>query len=156
MPMLFVRQPPGCLRRLIAAIAWVALASAQTLTPPPDPRVGKGAVATAPTIPAETVTLDAMQVRAKNDDPGFDATGMGSYEQQLRDTPFSNDMISLDGDEDDTGALEVTQELQQIATPSAVDLATGDTRLSLRGFPTPLMRNGFSTTGARDMLNTSR
>lgn len=104
----------------------------------------------------EAVKLDAVQVEAKSDDPGFDSTGMGSYEHQLKDPPFSNDLISADAIEDDPLALELTGELQQIASPSPVDLATGDSRLALRGFPTPLLRNGFVTMGASDMLNTSR
>ncbi len=104
----------------------------------------------------EAVKLDAMEVQATSEDVDFDATGMGSYEHQLRDTPFSNDMITAEAIEDDPLAMEMAGELQQIASPSAVDLATGDTRLSLRGFPTPLLRNGFVTMGASDMLNTSR
>lgn len=104
----------------------------------------------------KAVKLDPVMVEATNEDPGFDATGMGSYEQQLRDVPFSNDMITVEEAEDDPLALELADELQQIANPSPVDLATGDTRLSLRGFPTPRMRNGFVTMGASDMLNTSR
>jgi iron complex outermembrane receptor protein len=40
--------------------------------------------------------------------------------------------------------------------PSAVDLATGDTRLSLRGFPAPLLRDGFVHLGVPDVLNTGR
>lgn len=112
--------------------------------------------ATAAARAEEAVRLEAVQVQAKADDPGFDATGMGSYEHQLRDTPFSNDMISAEALEDDPLGMELTTELQQIANPSPVDLATGDTRLSLRGFPTPLLRNGFVTMGASDMLNTSR
>jgi len=154
--MFFVKQRPGFWRLLLAASGLVALGHAQALTGTAEPPDKTGALPAVQKISDETVTLDAMQVRAKNDDPGFDATGMGSYEQQLRDSPFSNDMISLDNEDDDQGSLDVSHELQQIATPSAVDLATGDTRLSLRGFPTPLMRNGFSTTGARDRLNTSR
>ncbi len=154
--MLFVMQRLGFWRVLLANVGLVAFGYAQAVTGVAEPQGKSPTAVSAQKVSDDTVRLDPMQVQAKNDDPGFDATGMGSYEQQLRDTPFSNDMISLDNDDDDQGSLEVAHELQQIATPSAVDLATGDTRLSLRGFPTPLMRNGFSTTGARDMLNTSR
>ncbi len=104
----------------------------------------------------EVVKVSPVEVRARNDDPGFDATGMGSYEQQLRDSPFSNDLISAESLEDDPGAMEIQAELVQIANPSAVDLATGDSRVALRGFPSPLLRNGFTTMGSSDMLNTTR
>lgn len=154
--MFFAKHLPSFCRLLLALAGIGVFGQAQTVTPTDSSPEKTGPTSAAAKVLSETITLDPMQVRAKNDDPGFDATGMGSYEQQLRDSPFSNDLITLDSDDDDPGAMEVTQELQQIATPSAVDLATGDTRLSLRGFPTPLMRNGFSTTGARDMLNTSR
>jgi len=102
------------------------------------------------------VRLEAVEVKAKLDDVGFDATGMGSYEHQLRDTPFSNDMISADAVEDDPAHADIPLELALIATPSAVDLATGDSRVGLRGFPTPLLSNGFVRMGGIDVLNTAR
>lgn len=104
----------------------------------------------------ETVKLDKVEVRAADGDEGYDATGFGSYEQQLRDVPFANDLIAIGELEDHPMEVEVRSELRQIATPSPVDLATGDSRLALRGFPTPVLRNGFVTMGASDMLNTSR
>lgn len=105
----------------------------------------------------ETVRLGPLKVNARSDAPvHFDPTGMGSYEQQLRDPTFSNDLVSMDLDDEEPAALQVAEELRFIASPSPVDLATGDTRLSLSGFPTPLLRNGFVTMGALDMLNTSR
>lgn len=125
---------------------------AQAVTPPPETK--PKAEATKPA--EEPVTLAPVEVQARNDDPGYDATGMGSYEQQLRDAPFTNDLISPELLDDDPNAFELRTELRQVATPSPVDLATGDTRLALRGFPTPVLRNGFVTMGASDMLNTSR
>lgn len=110
-----------------------------------------------PVFREETVELGPMEVRAdREDDPFFDGTGMGTYEQQLRDMPFANELTSAEALEDDPVAMELVGELRQIAHPSAVDLATGDSRVSLRGFPTPLLRNGFVTMGMPDMLNTSR
>lgn len=119
-----------------------------------------------PTLPApakppaatgdEPLQLDRLEVKAKPDDPGFDATGMGSYEHQLRDEPFSNDLISAEAIEDNATTADVATELGLIATPSAVDLATGDSRVSLRGFPTPLLVNGFARMGGLDVLNTAR
>jgi iron complex outermembrane receptor protein len=144
---------------LLVATGAAASVCAQSLPSLPKSAENPAAdtVSRGQTVGVETaVQLDAVQVEARFDDKGYDATGMGSYEQQLRDTPFSNDLIAGDGAEDDPLAIELTHEMQQVARPSAVDLATGDTRLSLRGFPTPMLRNGFVTMGASDMLNTSR
>jgi hypothetical protein len=118
-----------------------------------DPAIPAGIVRASDEPPVE---LDRMEVKARLEDAGYDATGMGSYEQQLRDIPFSNDMISVDAIEDDPTTAEVTAELAIIATPSAVDLATGDSRVGLRGFPTPQMSNGFVRMGGIDVLNTAR
>ncbi len=102
------------------------------------------------------VVLERVDVQARSEDEDFDPTGMGSYEQQLREAPFSNDLISTEALEDDPAALELALELGQVATPSAVDLATGDSRVGLRGFPTPLLSNGFVRMGGIDLLNTGR
>jgi iron complex outermembrane receptor protein len=104
----------------------------------------------------EPVKMEQFHVSAKPGDEGFDATGMGSYENQLRDPLFSNDLISVEALEDDPLAIELKTELGLIATPSAVDLATGDSRVGLRGFPTPLLSNGFVRMGGIDVLNTAR
>jgi iron complex outermembrane recepter protein len=104
----------------------------------------------------EPVKMERFHVSAKPSDEGFDPTGTGSHEQQLRDPPFSNDMISADAVEDDPLAMELKTELGIIATPSPVDLATGDSRAGLRGFPTPLLTNGFVRMGGIDVLNTAR
>ena len=81
---------------------------------------------------------------------------MGSYEHQLHDAPFSNDLISAEAIEDSPTTADIAMELGLIATPSAVDLATGDSRVGLRGFPTPLLTNGFVRMGGIDVLNTAR
>jgi iron complex outermembrane receptor protein len=139
-----------------SAPAPVALPAAAPV--PPAGPVAPAAPATAAKTPAadETVVLDRVDVQARPDDKGFDSTGMGSYEHQLRDPAFSNDMISADAIEDDAAALELVHELAHIATPAAVDLATGDSRVGLRGFPTPLLTNGFVRMGGIDVLNTAR
>jgi iron complex outermembrane receptor protein len=98
------------------------------------------------------VQLSEVEVRVDRDGDGFDATGMGSHEQQLLDAPFTNDLVLLEAVDDPV----LDDQLQQIANPSPVDLATGDARINLRGFPTPILRNGFVTMGANDMLNTGR
>lgn len=156
--MILAKQRPALVWLLWGAVGLMPQGHAQAIAPVAAPAapVANSPANRAAGVPGETVKLEAVTVEATSEDVGFDATGMGSYEQQLRDIPFSNDLISSESEEDDPAAVDVANELQQIAMPSAVDLATGDSRLSLRGFPTPLMRNGFMTMGASDMLNTSR
>lgn len=146
-------------RWLFAGAACVAVGQLAAQTPAAAPAAA--AVATTITEGARTsdegpMKLPSVEVTAKADEAGFDATGMGSYEHQLRDTPFSNDMISAEAMEDDPAAMELAAELELIATPSAVELATGDSRVGLRGFPTPLLSNGFVRMGGIDALNTAR
>ena len=135
-------------RLLSAALAWVILFGSAHLPAQTSP--------TAAPRDDDPVQLERMDVQARSDDAGYDATGMGSYQQQLRDSPFSNDLISIDAMEDDALEIEIASELATIATPSAVDLATGDSRVGLRGFPTPLLSNGFPRMGGMDLLNTGR
>jgi len=153
---------------LVAGVLGVAGGSAMAQTAPVPrengvvPATGKAgtgrksaAEVTAVTA-EEPVKLERVDVQARLEDAGYDATGMGSYEHQLRDSPFSNDMISADAIEDDPAAMEIASELAFVATPSVVDLATGDSRVGLRGFPTPLLSNGFVRMGGIDVLNTGR
>lgn len=109
-----------------------------------------------PITPAEVVRLEKVEVEAKGAQVGFDPTGLGSNEAQLHEAPFSNELALQGIFDDDPLEVEVNFELGQIRSPSAVDLATGDTRLSLRGFPAPLLRDGFVHLGVPDLLNTGR
>lgn len=97
------------------------------------------------------VQLNPYKVHPDEDDD-YDTTGLDSYEREMLDQPFTNELVVLPPVEDAVADVQ----LAQIANPSPVNLATGDARLSLRGFPTPLLRNGCVTLGASDMLNTSR
>lgn len=144
------------IRRAGAALAaaFAGECIAQKTTEESSSRVGKPATEAAAGV-GETVKLEPVEVRAA-DDAGYDRTGFGYYEQQLRESPFSNDLISSELVTDHPLTIEIRNELRQIAAPAEVDLATGDARLALRGFPAPLLRNGFVTMGASDMLNTSR
>src|SRR5690606_18822529 len=139
----------GCAMGMFGALG------AQTVGPVAD-RAPAGNTAELHPMDDPVVKLDAVEVSAGLDDPEFDGTGMGSYEHQLRETPFWNDMISIEALEDDPAAAEVAAELAAIAAPSAVDLATGDSRVGLRGFPTPQMSSGFVGMGGIDFLNTAR
>jgi iron complex outermembrane recepter protein len=117
---------------------------------------GKASGADAVAPEESPVKLERVEVSARAGDDSVDATGMGSHEHQLRDPTFSNDLISADAIEDDPVAMEIAAELGIITTPSAVDLATGDSRVGLRGFPTPLLTNGFVRMGGIDVMNTAR
>jgi hypothetical protein len=105
----------GCACSVLGPVAAQTAAS-----PPADLATSAAVVARTPRFD-ETVELERMEVKARLEDAGYDATGMGSYEHQLRDSPFSNDMISAEALEDDPAAVEVATELAVIATPSAVD-----------------------------------
>jgi iron complex outermembrane receptor protein len=114
---------------------------------------------TAPAVTPEglVLKLDDLEVHATEDDEGFDSTGMGSLEQQMRDEPFSNDLIrASDYTLEDGLALDTAAELSVAANPNPADRISGDERLNLRGFPTPVMRNGFAQLGVTETLNTMR
>lgn len=156
------------LRRLAARLrflAGAAVVAGPALSAPtkPHPPESDGAVVTparenAPS-PGEKTTpimLERVDVQARWEDENFDPTGMGSYEAQLRDAPFTNDLIAVEAFEDEPAAVEIATEMNLIGTPSAVDMATADSRVGLRGFPTPLLSNGFVRMGGIDLLNTAR
>lgn len=140
------------------ALLLAAGAAAQVKRPEPDGPVITATVETkAGQGPGEApIVLEKIDVQAKTEGGNYDATGMGSYEQQLRDASFTNDLISAEALEDDAAAMEISLELARVATPAAVDLATGDSRVGLRGFPTPLLTNGFVLMGGVDLLNIGR
>lgn len=148
-------HPLRPLRWLIAggALLGMATASAQIKPPPRDEPL---TVRSAAVITGETVRLEQVDVRARFEDEDFDATGMGSYENQLRDASFSNDMISAEAEEENKATTAVAKEMAAVATPAAIDLATGDSRVGLRGFPTPLLSNGFVRMGGVEVLNVAR
>lgn len=119
--------------------AFLAL-RAQTVTP-----------ATEPPVQLEPLTVNAA------DDAEYDATGMGSLDEQLRDEPFANDLTKpVDTQLEENMVADLGGELAAVAQPSPADRITGEERLNLRGFPTPIMRNGFAQLGITDYLNTAR
>eukprot|EP01035_Chromulina_nebulosa_P058150 gene58150-79644_t len=120
------------------------------------PVAPRGPAPLSPIAEADVVQLEKVEIEAKGDQAGFDRTGLGSNESQLYEAPFSNDLVRQGLLDDDPAEVELKFELGQVRTASAVDLATGDTRLSLRGFPAPLLRNGFVHLGMPDLLNTAR
>jgi len=102
----------------------------------------------------DPINLDPVIIDAKNDPGEFDETGMGAHDAELKDPPFSNDLITASR-EDSEAVGELNLELGLIATPSPADLVSGLNRLNLRGFPTPRLRNGFIQLGVPEVLNAS-
>jgi len=98
------------------------------------------------------VRLDPLLVGAESEDMNYDATGMGSMEAEMTEPPFSNDMI-MSNSEDSENVGEINMELGLIAATSPADLVAGVSRLNLRGFPTPRLRNGFSQSGVPEVVN---
>ena len=146
--MLFPSFPfsPQVAHLILLGLAFSSRLGAQVKPPvPPEPLTA-----------AEIVRLEKVEVEAKAADRGYDPTGLSSNEAQLYEAPFSNDLVMQGLMDDDPGEVELKFELAQVRTASAVDLATGDTRLSLRGFPAPLLRDGFVHLGVPDVLNTGR
>lgn len=102
------------------------------------------------------VVLDLLRVDGAADED-YDPTGMGSFEEQMRDEPFSNDLIRLVDFADEGGlTLDMSSELAIVANPSPADRIASEDRLNLRGFPTPVLRNGFIRVGLPETLNTQR
>lgn len=135
---------PAHRRRLVLSLVLIAAAALHAQTAAPQP-----------SEPA--VKLDPLAVTATSEDEGYDATGMGSLDEQLRDEPFANDLVKpVDTQLDEAMATDLGGELAAVAQPSPADRITGEERLNLRGFPTPVMRNGFVQLGIADMLNTAR
>ena len=108
-----------------------------------------------PVAPAsEPVRLEEITVLTSEDD--YDVTGMGSFEEEMHDAPFANDLISAADFLLTDAHQEVITELAAIAEPSPADRIAGGDRLNLRGFPTPALRNGFIQVGMPETLNTAQ
>lgn len=83
----------------------------------------------------------------------WDETNLGAGEAELRDGLFGNDFLD-DLDFFSTGVHGVLAvELARINEPPPVDLVAGEIRQSFRGFPTPVLRNGFAQIGMPETLN---
>jgi len=139
---------------LFGAAAWgQAVAPAPVELPKPDPR---RAAATPVPVEEPVIQLGKYDVIATAEDDGYDATGLGSFEQQMRDEPFSNDLISAEEFSLDADNMELAGELAAVAETSPADRIAGEDRLNLRGFPTPMLRNGFIQIGIPEVLNTGQ
>ncbi len=116
------------------------------VTPPPD----------RPASDDKTVELERVEVTATDEDEGYDATGMGSVEEEMRDEPFGNDLISATDFALDADSLALAGQIAAIAEASPADRIAGQDRLNLRGFPTPTLRNSFIQVGVPEVLNTGQ
>lgn len=99
------------------------------------------------------VTLPKLLVIEHAGDDQFDATGMGTVEEELRSAPFSNELTEVDFTGEEGLGAEISAELAAISSASPAATAAGETRLNLRGFPAPVLRNGFAQLGILETLN---
>lgn len=100
------------------------------------------------------VVLEEFKVDATEE--GYDATGMGSVEEEMQDQPFANDLISVADYVTEDSDTEMGTELAAVAESSPADRIAGGDRLNLRGFPTPVLRNSFIQVGMPETLNTAQ
>ncbi len=109
-----------------------------------------------PSRESPTVVMDPLLVAATSTDEGYDETGMGGLESERIEPPFSNELLAglFNPDEDLLSLID--DEYQAAAGISPVDLAAGVSRVDLRGFPTPRLRNGFTQSGIPEILNPER
>ncbi|HEY0944110.1 MAG TPA: TonB-dependent receptor [Opitutaceae bacterium] len=139
-----VRRPARFLAACLT-LAGALLGGAQTVPLP------------AASVPTDVpiVVLDEVLVQGRDDDEGYDPTGMGAREVELYEPPFANDLLLNDVPDDELSG-ELTLELGHAAGASPAELATGTDRVNLRGFPTPRLRNGFAQTGIPEVLDVER
>jgi iron complex outermembrane recepter protein len=102
------------------------------------------------------LNLPKFEVSEHAGDDEFDATGMGSVEEDLRSFPFANELTAVDFAAEAGLSAEVNAELTAISTLSPAAAAAGEERLNLRGFPTPVLRNSFTRMGILETLNVSK
>lgn len=128
---------------LAAAEAWGASDTAKQEQPflPVDPQTGLAPIEMSP-----------FRIAVGDTDDHFDATGIGTMEAELEETPFSNDLVAGASSADDVSGV-LNAELSQISSPTPADLTAGQSRVDVRGFPTPRTRNGFTQLGVNEVLN---
>jgi iron complex outermembrane receptor protein len=104
------------------------------------------------------LVLDPFEVHA--DDTGsddHDPTGLDGAHATRTEPPFSNELL-FDPAFDEIPLSEMESELGALAASrtNAAEVAAGSETVNLRGFPTPLRRNGFTQTGIPEVLNPER
>jgi len=153
----------NAVRFLAAALVAVVVTGAglRAQAPAPAARSAPAAPLPAERLPGETdqppvLRLEDRAVHAADGDEDYDATGMGSVEEEMKDEPFANDLISAADYTIDAEGAELNTELAAVAETSPADRIAGEDRLNLRGFPTPALRNGFIQNGIPETLNTAQ
>lgn len=104
----------------------------------------------------QIVALPKFSVNEHTGDDQFDDTGLGAVEEELRSSPFANDLTMVDPEMEQGLGAEISTELSAISSTSPAAAAAGEERLNLRGFPTPTLRNGFIQMGIFETLNINR
>ena len=100
--------------------------------------------------------LPKVEVLEHAADDEYDPTGLGSVEEALRDAPFSNELTAVDFELEQRLGTDLSVELAAINSSSPADVAAGEERLNLRGFPTPVLRNSFIQMGIPETLNINK
>jgi iron complex outermembrane receptor protein len=110
----------------------------------------------APAAPAEehTFELSPLLVTDQSGKETYDPTGMDGPEVAMNEPPFSNDLLAGDNFGDDM-LVDSTAELQAIGGVAPADMAAAVSRVNLKGFPTPRLRNGFTQVGFPEVLNSA-
>ncbi len=104
----------------------------------------------------EPLLLDAFAVsEADAGSPDYDPTGLGGAEAERYEPPFAGEMLNDIGFDEVTLA-DLDAGLDASASADAAALASGSDRVDLRGFPTPLRRNGFTQAGVPEVLGAER
>lgn len=116
------------------------------------------AQATGPDTEIEPIMLDALEVSADDENsPNYDPTGLGGAEAERYEPPFASELLDEVGfDEISPGDLDSELAAAAASGGDAAEIAAGSERLDLRGFPTPLRRNGFTQAGVPEVLNAER
>jgi iron complex outermembrane receptor protein len=99
--------------------------------------------------------MEAFTVSGKDESEEHDPTGMGGPDAEMTEAPFSNELLAGDVPYENEVDVAVNTELQLAAasTTNPADVATTINRANLIGFPTPILRNGFTQTGVPEVLN---
>ena len=106
----------------------------------------------------DPVLLDPFIVLGDDESaPGYDPTGLDGSAAERRDPPFANELLTDVGfDEMPLGELDNELAALALSGADAAEVAAGSENVNLRGFPTPLRRNGFTQDGLPEVLGIER
>ncbi|HWL15962.1 MAG TPA: TonB-dependent receptor [Opitutus sp.] len=101
------------------------------------------------------IILDHFIVSDDDDSADYDPTGLDMLDAERSEAPFGSDLL-VDVGAEDAPVGELDFEVSQATGASPVESALGGERLNLRGFPTPMRRNGFTQSGFPEVINSER